>query len=164
MLHSVLVNRSESPGVVPSLWQRVVPSSWQATALALGSDDSLIASLTPIHLWNLEERWVLKGVARSRRINVPQKASGLGLTEFNTWYVRGLTRRLLEEGVTLCQVYRGANPKWESAECSDHEGQIYAVDLVYRGHRLSYWPEPGDPTAVSIPFGTGCHHTVRRYT
>jgi hypothetical protein len=103
-----------------------------------------------------------KGVTRERRVNVAQATGRLCLSEFNTWYVRGLATRLLEEGVTHCQAYRAAIPKWEPGECSTHEGQIYTVQEIYDGHRRRYWPEPGDTTATSIPFGPGCHHTIRR--
>jgi hypothetical protein len=32
---------------------------------------------------------------------------------------------------------------------------------VYDGHRARYWPTE-NPTAVSVPFGPNCHHTIRR--
>jgi hypothetical protein len=89
-------------------------------------------------------------------------AERLAVTEFNTWYVRGLAKRLLDEGVTQCQVYRAALPKWEPADCTKHEGQAYPVKDVYDGHRAKYWPEPRNPNAFSIPAGPSCHHTIRR--
>jgi hypothetical protein len=108
------------------------------------------------------ETYVLKGVTRERQVNVAQATERLCLTEFNTWYVRGFASRLREEGVTHCQAYRAAVPKWEPGECAAHEGQVYSVQEIYEGHRRRYWPEPGDTTAASIPFGPGCHHTIRR--
>ena len=61
--------------------------------------------------------------------------------EFNTWYVRGLCLRLVDEGVDLCQAYRAAESKWELAQCSEHEGQVFPVSEVLGGHRARYWPE-----------------------
>jgi hypothetical protein len=132
-------------------------------AIESGDEESLIASLAASSLWNRTETYVRNGVERERNVNPYQGAQRLGLTEFSTWYARGLTKRLIEEGVTHCQVYRAANPKWEPADCSSHEGLILSVEEVYRGHRARYWPEPGNPAAVSVPFGPGCHHTIRRF-
>src|SRR5579872_5295629 len=133
-------------------------------ALENGTDESLIQSLNRADLWNSHgiPRPYKGGKIVAPRLNVRQAAERLGLTEFNTWYVRGLCCRFGDEGVTHCQVYRGGDPKWAPAECSVHEGQTYMVQLVLDGHRACYWPEPGTPGAVSVPFGPGCHHTIRR--
>lgn len=90
-----------------------------------------------------------------------QASVRLATNEFNTWYVRGLSGLLLDEGMVQCEVYRAGHPKWEPSECSKHEGEIVAVQDVYAGHRRRYWPVP-DPTAFSIPFQPGCHHSIRR--
>lgn len=131
-------------------------------ALRTGNEQTLIASLSNASYWNPTETVVRDGVEGQRKVNVQHAAGRLGLGEFNTWYVRGLAKRLMDEGVTRCQAYRGATPKWEPGECSEHEGQIFSVEEIYRGHRARYWPEPGNPDAVCIPFGPGCHHTIRR--
>jgi hypothetical protein len=127
------------------------------TALTMGTDDSLIASLGEPSYWNATD-------VRGHRINVRQAAERLGNNEFNTWYVRGLCKRLMSEGVTHCQAYRAAAPRWEPADCTSHEGQVFLAADIYAGHRACYWPEPGDPSAFSIPFQPGCHHTIRRVT
>ncbi len=131
-------------------------------AIQTGNEETLIRSLSDPTYWNPTETYIRDGVEYQRRVNVSQAAERLGLTEFNTWYVRGLAKRLIDEGVTQCQVYRGARPKWEPSECAAHEGRILPVETIYRGHRAKYWPEPGNPAAMSIPFGPGCHHTIRR--
>ncbi len=131
-------------------------------AIEIGDDEALTASLSVPAYWNETETYVRDGIPRERQINVAQAAERLARSEFNTWYVRGLSRRLMDEGIAVCQVYRAAQAKWEPAGCSQHEGQTFSVDEVYRGHRARYWPEPGDPDAVSIPFQPGCHHTIRR--
>lgn len=131
-------------------------------AILSSNEETLIQSLSNPMYWNPTETFIRDGVVRERRVNVRQAAERLGLTEFNTWYVRGLAKRLIDEGVIQCEVYRGAMPKWEPAECSVHEGKILPVKEIYQGHRARYWPEPGNPEAMSIPFGPGCHHTIRR--
>lgn len=130
-------------------------------AISDGDEETLTAALAA-SLWRPTETYERKGVLRERRINVAQAAERLARNEFNTWYVRGFAKRLMDEGVPRCQVYRAATPKYEPAECSNHEGEIVLVEDVYRGHRARYGPAPGDLTAFSIPFQPGCHHTIRR--
>ena len=125
------------------------------TAIISGTEETLAFALAQAGYWN-----ALDG--SGRRINMEQASMRLALTEFNTWYVRGLAGRLLDEGVLHCEVYRGAMPKGEPAECSQHEGQILLVTDVYSGHRARYWPLPGNPRAFAIPAGPSCHHTIRR--
>jgi hypothetical protein len=131
-------------------------------ALRNGNEGSLLAALYDARYWNQTEPYVRNGIARTRNINMQQAAEQLSLSEFNTWYVRGLAKRLLDEGELECQAYRGAQPKWEPADCAAHEGQIFRVVDVYNGHRSAYWPKPGNRDAFSIPFNPGCHHTIRR--
>lgn len=131
-------------------------------AIRSGNEQSLLAALSNHAFWNPTEDYERNGVVRTRRINVRQAAEQLSLSEFNTWYVRGLARRLIDEGVGSCQAYRASMPKWEPGECAMHEGQVYAVEEIYKGHRARYWPKPGNPGAISIPFTPGCHHTIRR--
>jgi hypothetical protein len=131
-------------------------------AIKTGSVESMLHALQNQQYWNQTETYVRDGITRTKKINQQQAAEQLSLSEFNTWYVRGLTKRLLDEGVQSCQAYRGAQPKWEPGDCVAHEGQIYSVEVIYSGHRAKYWPKPGNLDAISIPFGPGCHHTIRR--
>jgi hypothetical protein len=130
-------------------------------AIKKGTETSLCTALTVGSYWNPTETYVRNGVARERQVNIGQAAERLAVTEFNTWYVRGPSKRLLVEGVTQCQAYRASAPKWEPGECSQHEGQVFTVEEIYRGHRARYWPSE-NLLGVSIPFGPGCHHTIRR--
>ena len=131
-------------------------------AIRSGNEETLIASLFNPSYWNPTEIYVRGGIKRERQVNIHQTAERLGLTEFNTWYVRGLAKRLMDAGVIYCQAYRAAEPRWEPNECSEHEGRLFLVEEIYKGHRAKYWPEPGNPSAIAIPFGPGCHHTIRR--
>ena len=137
-------------------------SSLMRQAIRSGNEEALIASLLNPSYWYPNEIYIRGGIKRERQVNVQQAAERLGLTEFNTWYVRGLAKKLMDESVLHCQAYRAAEPRWEPNECSEHEGQIFFVEEIYRGHRARYWPEPGSPSALAIPFGPGCHHTIRR--
>jgi hypothetical protein len=127
-----------------------------------GNEVSLASKLNRDELWNPTELYVRAGVQHARSVNVREASERLALTEFNTWYVAGLAHRLVDEGQTECEVYRAAEPKFEHASCSSHEGQRYSLTEIIDGHRAGYWPEPGDPTKLSIPAGPGCHHTIRR--
>ena len=130
-------------------------------AINTSSEEALGVALNRPELWNELATYERSGILRKRRINVRQASERLALTEFNTWYVRGLAKRLMDEGVIHCQAHRAAQPKWEPADCAAHEDQIFVVQEIYEGHRARYWPV-ANPTAVSIPFGPSCHHTIRR--
>ena len=94
--------------------------------------------------------------------DIEWRVRSLALNEFNVWYVRGLAKRLLDEGVEECEVYRGAEGR---QRCKGNKGYqregLFPVRLVYDGHRAKYWPERNDD-AFSIPCQGGCHHTIRR--
>lgn len=131
-------------------------------AIKKGNEETLARALSISSYWKSSEKYQRGGIFRTRRINPMKAAEFLAYTEFNTWYVKGFTRRLLKEGEEYCEVYRAA-PAWAPrGECLLHEGKIYRVQDIYNGHRIKYWPLPGNPSALSIPIGTNCHHTIRR--
>ena len=131
-------------------------------AIKQGTEVSLAAALADASLWDPMEKFVRDGVPQERKRNIPKSAERLATTEFSTWYVRGLARRLMDEGVEKCQVYRGAQPKWEPGDCAKHEGLILDVKTVYANHRARYWPEPGNKGALSIPLAPGCPPVIKR--
>jgi hypothetical protein len=131
-------------------------------ALTDGNEETLERVLHNPLFWNTTERYVRNGIARTRNVNLATSARALAITEFNTWYIRGLCRILIDDGVEFCQVYRAAPAFEPRGECLQHDGQTYAVTTVYEGHRIRYWPEPGQVDALSIPVGVNCHHTIRR--
>ena len=137
-------------------------SSVVREALSSGNETSLAAGLARQEYWNPVETYVRSGTSRSRRVNFESAAKMLAITEFNAWYVRGLARRLLNEGVGVCEVYRAESAREPRGECLEHEGQTHSVQEIYDGHRARYWPSPGNPSALSIPVGPNCHHTIRR--
>lgn len=127
------------------------------SALAGGDETDLAAALSAPELWRVPDGGTGDEAARIAR----QYAERFAFTEFNTWYVRGLSRRLLEEGVPLCEVYRAAPSYRPRGECGSLEGRRLAVAEVYAAHRARYHPV-ADPEAVSIPFGPNCRHSIRR--
>lgn len=131
-------------------------------AIKGGNEISLAYALSQHAYWQPSETFTRDGSTHKKRINPIKAAEFLAYTEFNTWYVRGFARRLIEEKEEICQVYRAA-PAWQPrGECVNHEGKIYRVQEIYIGHRARYWPPPGNPSALSIPVGTNCHHSIRR--
>ncbi len=128
-----------------------------------GNELTLGAALSDAGFWNSSRSYVRRGKTVTARVDPSVTAKRLALTEFNTYYVSGLAHRLLAEGEAACIVYRAANPETEPASCSEHEGQRYSLTDIIAGHRANYWPEPGDPTALSIPAGPNCHHSIRRW-
>jgi hypothetical protein len=132
-------------------------------AINNGDETSLAFALSDSEYWLSEELGRRGMKVFPRRIDPEVAARTLAFAEFNTWYVRGLARRLMEEDVPKCQVYRAAHAFQPRGECMQHEEQIYDVREVYDGHRARYWPQPGNPSAFCIPVGTNCHHSIRRW-
>ena len=162
--------QEEESGGSPYRGQNLSPQGCDAfpdlmrEAIVGGTEETLAHSLQDAGYWNTHEEYVTRQRKTAQRpVNMNQAAERLATSEFNTWYVRGLCRRLMDEGVTHCQAHRAAEPKWEPGDCAEHEGEVYAVPDIYAGHRTRYWPEPGDRNAVTIPYQPGCHHTIRRH-
>lgn len=128
-------------------------------AILDGNEVTLAAALGAPEYWVHATPRIAGGQVR---VNTRAAAEALACTEFNTWYVRGFTRRLLDEGVTDCEVYRAAFAYQPRLECLQYEGRLLPVQALYDGHRAKYWPEPGIPRAVSMPVGPNCHHSIRR--
>lgn len=82
--------------------------------------------------------------------------------EFCTWYVRGLARRLLEEGEEFAMVAHGEEGRQRTGRCGLFQGQVVSVRAVFEGHRARYWPPPGNPFALTVPADPTCRHTIRR--
>ena len=149
------------PKVLSSIGRERWPLLLRA-AIQSGNDDTLEEALSaqPDSL-NSTESYVRNGIVRRRTLNPRQASERLAKSEFNTWYVRGLSARLLSERVDEVKVYRAGFPKWEPGDCATHEGLVVPVRVVYDGHRSRYWPTE-DLSAFAVPFQPGCHHSVMR--
>ncbi len=159
MMEELRAEEARAPYRDPSLSAegRAIFPRLMEEAVLRGDEGSLARSLSPPSYWAEFEPAPQGGVRRTD----PARASVvLARQEFNTIYVRGLARRLIEEGEEHCQVYlAGEEPK--SCDCELYENRVFGVRLVYQGHRARYWPRE-DPKAFSIPCGPGCGHTIRR--
>jgi len=68
--------------------------------LAAGNTATLTVALSPSRYWvETGTRYTRRGPV-SYFLPAMERARVFGLTEFNTWYVRGVCRSLMEEGVT----------------------------------------------------------------
>jgi hypothetical protein len=131
-------------------------------ALRHGDEEVFIGSfLDPAYWLEDELRTSKTGKVFTYHLPAGDRARRLGLTEFNTWYIRGLARLLLDEGVQRCEVYRAETAYQPRGECLALEGETLSVQQVYDGHRAKYHPMP-DRSAFSLPTGPNCHHSIRR--
>ena len=73
-------------------------------------------------------------MTRERRINPNSAAKLLAHTEFTTWYTKGFARRLMEENIDLCKIYRAEIAQNPRCECTKLEEKIIQVKKIYDGH------------------------------
>ena len=129
-------------------------------AIRTGDILSLTDDLLNSSFWNTTESYERNGEYRTK--NIPRNAPKLlAHTEFTTWYTRGFARRLMEEGIDSCIVYRAEPARTPRCECTRLEGKLVKVKDVYNGHRSGYH-YPLSTSALSIPNGPLCHHTIQR--
>ena len=130
-------------------------------AIKSGDDVTLAQALDRPAFFQDRTRRTKTGTARVRT-NPAAASKMLALTEFNTWYVRGLCRRLIEESVKTCEVYRAEPALVPRCECTAWEHGTFPVVDVYNGHRARYHGAGQDRRAFSVPSGPNCHHSIRR--
>jgi hypothetical protein len=127
-------------------------------AIVSGSDVTLAKALNVTAYWD-RHHFTAKGTPTSIPKDTPETVAW---SEFTVWYTRGFARRLLEEGVENCVIYRADSAPVPRCGCSTLEGRTVPVRTLYDGHRAKYHPAPGNPSAFSIPSGPNCHHTIKR--
>ena len=138
-------------------------SAMMRNAIKSGSITTLTSDLANPPLWNRTESYTKKGNQFGKKISPKYYAKALAHTEFTTWYTRGFARRLLEEKINSCEIYRAEMTQNQRCECTGLEGKIVQVKKVYDGHRAKYHPSKNS-LAFSIPSGVNCHHTIKRVT
>ena len=131
------------------------------SAIQGGTEESLEHDLSLPRLWIKEETQLRRGKLVSVAVPADVRAKRFAITDFNTWYVRGLCAKLIAEGVEDCEVYRAQAAYVPRGECLRLEGQILRVRDVFAGHRAKYHPAK-NPTSFSVPVGPNCHHSIRR--
>lgn len=131
--------------------------------LSKGDDVGLHIALSPPRYWVERGTRNTKNGPVSYFLSADVRAKTFAITDFNTWYVRGLCKVLLEEGVTDCELYRAEDAYMPRGECSFLEGRTLSVLQFYQGHRARYHPDDTkNPSTLSVPFGPNCHHSIRR--
>jgi len=130
-------------------------------AITSGNIQILTGDLSNPSLWNPTELARRKETTYPKKIDPGSSAKLLAHTEFTTWYTRGLARKLMEENIDSCEIYRAEPAKTPRCECTRYEGKSIPVKDIYDGHRAKYHPKINS-SAFSIPSGPFCHHTIRR--
>lgn len=130
-------------------------------AINSGNILSLTHDLSNFTLWKQSELATRGNTTYEKRIDPKNSAKLLAHTEFTTWYTKGLARKMMEEKIDYCEIYRAEVAKTPRCECTKFEEQSVKVKDVYDGHRAKYHPTINS-NAFSIPSGPFCHHTIRR--
>jgi hypothetical protein len=128
------------------------PSSMEA-AITEGNEMTLMHDLDFAPYW----------IAGTQLGSFTAQAKRAAVAEFNTWYVRGLCLRLMDEGVDTCGVYLAETTIEQCDECQSL-ASVLEVKKVFDGHRARYHHPAPDPMAVSVPLHEDCHHSIRRLT
>ena len=127
-----------------------------------GNEISLKEELSDKSFWKESGIRNRAGKEYTYRINPVNSAERLALTEFNTWYVKGLATRLLDEGESKCSIYRADTAVEPRCECTKWEDMQFDLKTIIEGHRKRYHGSNIDKSAMSIPSGPNCHHTIRK--
>lgn len=130
-------------------------------AITNGNETTLASALSKPTYWKSSTTVHRGDTVYQRKIDPKTAANIFALTEFNTWYVRGLAKKLMDEKIEKCEVYRAQSADQPRCECSKYESQPIDVKKIYDGHRVKYHPTKNS-LAFSIPSGPNCHHTIRR--
>jgi hypothetical protein len=130
-------------------------------ALASHDDDWLVNEMDNPAFWN--PFLIRKTKNGSTQVDYDKRDAleKLCFGEFNVAYIRGLAYALVARGDTECLVYRAGTAAEERSECSNWENQSVSLSQVIAGHRVRYYPAPGDRSAWSLPTGPNCHHSIR---
>lgn len=148
----------EVAGGLPYRSRRLTDAGWAAWQPAMreaineGNEVTLAGSMNKALFWK----------AAKSPASCAGYARTLALTEFSTWYVRGLSARLLKEGVEQCEVYRGEEALVRRCECTEWEGRTFDTRVIYNGHRARYHGPAKNRRTISVPSGVNCHHAIRR--
>lgn len=130
-------------------------------AVSSGNEIALANLLDNAEYWETHE---LDG-RTGRMKKVPyNRHEQFAISEFNTYYVQGLANKLLEAGITKCEIYRADEPKRYGPPCPliDYEGIPIEIKMVIAGYRRYEWPQPVNPQGIRVPAHTNCHHSIKR--
>jgi len=131
-------------------------------AINEGNEVTLEKDLCNASFWVSTTTVHRKETTYTKKVDYRVAAKTFALTEFNTWYVRGLAKRLLDEGAKECEVYRADTAVEPRCECTSWQTQKFDAKIIYDGHRKRYHHENVDRAAISVPSGPNCHHSIKR--
>jgi hypothetical protein len=114
-------------------------------------DDWLAEQLLTQGLIRNEEVYVRQGVSRTRSVNQKHAAQQLAKGEFNRFYLRGLCRRALAEGIDSLEVYRGKSVEKPRPESEAKIGTLARVDELLSALRTNDFVTIEN--AIGIPAG-----------
>jgi hypothetical protein len=92
--------------------------------------------------------------------NKPDAVRRLAMTEFNTAYVRAVATVGLRRSFQTGELYRAGDAEEKRARCVEREGQQVPLQGLLDDFRC-YFPGPVLPTALPLPAGPNCHHSIR---
>lgn len=145
----------------------LTPAGWDALArvmpeaLSLHTDDWLAEQMSDLSYWKpTYMRRNRSGTYSDVNYNKPDAIRRLALTEFNTAYVQAVAMVGLQRGFTTGELYRAGDAAERRARCVDMEGQQVPLRGLLDDFRC-YFPGPSSPTALPVPAGPNCHHSVR---
>ena len=131
-------------------------------AISKGNEVTLARLLDVPHYWETKEPNPRKPGAMKK---VPHnRHEQFAITEFNTYYVQGLARKLIDEGETRCEIYRAEQAKRDSKPCPliKYEGIPILLDMVIAGYRQYGSAKLVTPQGICVPDHANCHHCIRR--
>jgi hypothetical protein len=152
----IAANRLHISAYLSGQGQRDYPNLLRE-AIQKGSDDSLAETLT-------QQRRLERAAPRRDQsegfslVAVPSNAAQvLAESEFNRYYIRGLARRALEDGITQLVVFRAKpveRPRPESEALVETTIDPQAILDDLRAHS-------GEPPSLAVPAGPGSGLSVR---
>ena len=124
------------PAVLSVQGRRVWPTIMR-DAIDFGDDETLLNDLLrDPSVFNEQEQYVRQGVPRMRKVNLQQAGTRLAVSEFNTWYVRGVAARFLAEGINHVLVYRAEDRTLTDEEVAKfHQAVVDELERAF-GARL----------------------------
>jgi hypothetical protein len=89
--------KSDNPYVSPRLSTegKRIFLNLMRDAISSGDEETLRKELCKKQYFNDTEQYERNGERKERRINYEQASEQLAFSEFNTWYVRGLAKKLI---------------------------------------------------------------------
>jgi hypothetical protein len=140
-------------------------SGWAAvavampTALASKTDDWLQNEMSSTDYWvQSYQRRNRSGTWSDVNYDKEDAVRRFALTEFNTAYVQAVATVGLNRGHSVGTIYRAGTAEEKRSRCTEAEGPVSLTKLI--DDFRCYFPGPPAASAMSVPNGPNCHHSV----